>query len=218
MGVTLGIDCSLRATNIGLVEDGSCIGETTLVSGRRQASALPGLVDHLFASLGCSLQDLDLIAIANGPGYFTGIRVGLAYGAALAHGLGIPVCPVSTLEAMAWQLPVPGRRVYPVVRARRNLVFTGGFLCTDEGGLCSILGETVMPEDECLKILASEERTTVLCNDRASLSFLEGAAMPVIDGITARGGTVARIGGRRIDQAVAPDTIQGNYLRSPDIG
>ena len=93
----LAIDCSLRLTCAALSGGGSF----ALDLGRAQAAELPVKVEELLKNSGLSFSDINYIALANGPGYFTGIRVGAAYAAGLAFALGINIIPVNSLEALA---------------------------------------------------------------------------------------------------------------------
>lgn len=99
----LALDCSLRLTCAALGEGDNIICSECLDLGRRQAAELPALVsEKILKNAGLSFDDIDFIALANGPGYFTGIRVGAAYAAALAYALGIKIIPVSSLEMLAY--------------------------------------------------------------------------------------------------------------------
>ncbi|MBQ7569551.1 MAG: tRNA (adenosine(37)-N6)-threonylcarbamoyltransferase complex dimerization subunit type 1 TsaB, partial [Synergistaceae bacterium] len=89
----LAIDCSLRLTCAALSGGGSFAMDL----GRAQAAELPVKVEELLKNSGVSFSDINYIALANGPGYFTGIRVGAAYAAGLAFALGIKIIPVNSL-------------------------------------------------------------------------------------------------------------------------
>ena len=99
----LALDCSLRWTNVAVFLDGAALVSERLDIGRRQAAELPGVVKNALAKAGYSFEHISLVAVTNGPGYFTGIRIGAAYAAALAYGLGIKVVPVSTLQMLKGQ-------------------------------------------------------------------------------------------------------------------
>ncbi|MCK9437693.1 MAG: tRNA (adenosine(37)-N6)-threonylcarbamoyltransferase complex dimerization subunit type 1 TsaB, partial [Synergistaceae bacterium] len=70
----LGIDCTTKFTNIGIVSDGAVLSEISLELGRQQSSRLPLLVEDMLSDLSIEISELDLVAAANGPGYYTGIR------------------------------------------------------------------------------------------------------------------------------------------------
>ena len=97
--IVLGIDCTTKSTNVGISKDGAILGEQNKEIGRKQASELPLIVERLLTDCVLKLSDINLIAVAKGPGYYTGIRTGIAYCAALAEALGLKIVPVSTMEA-----------------------------------------------------------------------------------------------------------------------
>jgi len=100
MTLILGIDSCSRWTNVGLLENGKLLGETNMNIGRKQASILPGLVEELFECCQRKYKQLDSIAVTSGPGYFTGIRIGMTYAASFAEALDITLIPVSSLETL----------------------------------------------------------------------------------------------------------------------
>ena len=104
-GRVLALDCSLRLTGVALGEEGREVASEALDLGRRQAAELPLMVARLLEGAGWSVRDLDLVAVTSGPGYFTGIRVGAAYAAALAFGLGVGLVPIPSLEMLALSCP-----------------------------------------------------------------------------------------------------------------
>ena len=98
------IDCSLRRINLGAADGENFLGELSVDVGTRQSETLPGAVSDFLRIFGLTVRDVGHIAVTAGPGYFTGIRVGLSYAAALADSLGALVSGVSTLMAMALPL------------------------------------------------------------------------------------------------------------------
>ena len=100
----LACDCSNRWSCLGLAVDGEVRGALNLDLGRGQAAQLPLMVEKLLSGEGLKLSDLSVLAVTTGPGYFTGIRIGMAYVAALAYALGIEVVPISSLEVVLLSL------------------------------------------------------------------------------------------------------------------
>ena len=123
MNLTLAIDCSMRWMNLGLADADNLYGEENSNAGRSQAELLPGAVRRFLSSHGFAFGDLERIAVTTGPGYYTGIRVGLSYAAALAEGLGIKVVPAASLYALAYPLLISDLTIAPVLKARNGCVY-----------------------------------------------------------------------------------------------
>jgi tRNA threonylcarbamoyladenosine biosynthesis protein TsaB len=100
--LTLAIDCALRRINIGASDGEKFLGELSADVGVRQSELLPSAVLNFISLFGKTIRDIGQIAVTVGPGYYTGIRVGLSYAAALAESVRAMLLPVSTLGAMAF--------------------------------------------------------------------------------------------------------------------
>ena len=96
----LAIDCCLKLTGAALLIDDKVVYSQEDL-GRRQSQELPRMTENLLRENNLNWGDLDYVALTNGPGYFTGIRVGAAYAAGLAYACGKKIIPVSTLELLA---------------------------------------------------------------------------------------------------------------------
>ena len=92
----LAIDCCLRLTGVSVNKS---FEQKDL--GRRQSQELPLMTERILSENNLSWNDIDYIALTNGPGYFTGIRVGAAYATGIAYACGIKIIPVSTLELLS---------------------------------------------------------------------------------------------------------------------
>ena len=139
MPLTLGIDCSLRWLNLGLADGSTTLAETNLDVGRGQSELLANEVEFFLSRRKLTLKDIELIAVTVGPGYYTGIRVGVAYATALAEALGLKVAPVTTFHALAYDLLDMDRFVAPVIRANSRTLY--GALYKGHAELCSGLYE-----------------------------------------------------------------------------
>jgi tRNA threonylcarbamoyladenosine biosynthesis protein TsaB len=131
----LAVDCSLRWTGAAVASGGASpkiLAAAGLDLGRRQAAELPLLVDCVLEKSGHDLNDVGLIAVTNGPGYFTGTRVGVSWAAALAYALKIRVVPVSSLLMLAYPHLQSGSSALALVYAGRNRVYAASFGCGDD--------------------------------------------------------------------------------------
>ncbi len=96
----LAIETSTEHCSIAL-RHGSNLSWHTELAGQRHSEILLARIDQLLNEAGCALTDLDGIAFGAGPGSFTGVRIAASVAQGLAFGLGIPVLPICTLEALA---------------------------------------------------------------------------------------------------------------------
>ncbi len=214
----LGIDCSTRWTNIGVAVDGKIAGEFNMAIGRNQSAELPALVENILQRTGLALDSIGAVAVTSGPGYFTGIRVGLSYGCALAEGLGKKVVVLGSLLALAAPFLSGDRPLIPVIRARKGYVYSSvlsGYISSVfpvlPSGLRSV-GELTQSINEYGSALVILDQDKDLLEDLRDIEFLNIARNSI------RGGHVALLGHYLCDQAVSPTEATGFYLREPDIG
>lgn len=120
----LALETSTELGSCALWQDGKLLSRLCPLGQSHSDTLLP-LVQSLLAEAGCSVQQLDAIAFGAGPGAFTGLRVacGVTQGLAIAYDL--PVIPITSLAAMAWQVDAP--YVLALLDARMNEVYSAAF-------------------------------------------------------------------------------------------
>jgi tRNA threonylcarbamoyladenosine biosynthesis protein TsaB len=127
--IVLGFDTATPATAVALLRDGEPAGELRHdpAAGERpgHAAQLLELVRRVLAGAGTAWGEVDRIAVGEGPGTFTGLRIGVATARALAQATGAELVPVSTLAALAE--PVAAPAVLAVLDARRGEAFASGW-------------------------------------------------------------------------------------------
>ncbi len=219
MALVLGIDCSTLWTCVGCIQDGCLLGEINVNLGRKEASSLPLLVQDLLRSVDkCSL-DIDLISVTTGPGYFTGLRVGVSYACALAEGLGVSVVPISSLEAMVFDLLEEENLVVPVIWARGKYVYAAAYTLKEGEA------EVIMPPASLLFDTLEKNVKNINCSKRIIWVGDDLARFPapaigerLLNRHGCRGSSVALIGEKRRSLALSPDAVRIFYLREPQIG
>lgn len=102
--IVLGIDSSTDRLGIGLAEDDRVLHEGIVETSREHASRIIGLIDHVLREAAFEKTALGGIAVADGPGSFTGLRIGMAVAKGMAVALEIPLAGVSTFKVMAERL------------------------------------------------------------------------------------------------------------------
>ena len=132
--IILALESSAGPCSAALWEDGALIAQNWQNSGLTHSRTLLPMVEALLKNCGRTLDGVDVIAVAAGPGSFTGLRIGVAAAKGLAWP-GDKLCaPCSTLESMAWPLAhLEGRLIVCAMDARRKQVYNALFLATGEG-------------------------------------------------------------------------------------
>ena len=123
----LGIDSSGMTASVALAADDILMAEFTINNKRTHSETLLPMIDKMLDTVGVEPSELTAVAIASGPGSFTGLRIGAATAKGLALALDIPVVAVPTLEGLAYNLAGDKRLIVSVMDARRNEVYAGAY-------------------------------------------------------------------------------------------
>lgn len=167
--LTLCLEASAKTASAALFEDGNFLGQYFQASGLTHSRTLLPMAESLLKNTDRSLQDLDLIAVAHGPGSFTGLRIGLAAAKGLAWALEIPAVGVSTLEAMAYGGPsMEGSLLCCCMDARRQQVYNALFQIR-EGRPLRLCPDRAISIAELAQELG--EKTWILLGDGAELCY-----------------------------------------------
>ena len=127
----LAIETSAKSVSAAVVENGVPLASAYQNMGLTHSRTLMPLVDGMLSAAGLRVRDLNLLATANGPGSFTGLRIGVSALKGLAWALEKPCCGVSTLAAMARNLAHMEGLIICAMDARRNQVYNALFLAHD---------------------------------------------------------------------------------------
>lgn len=121
----IAIDSSGLVASAALAEDDNFIAEYTVQYKKTHSQTLLPMVEEICRMVELDLSTVDAIAVAAGPGSFTGLRIGSATAKGLAFALKKPIVPVPTVEGLAYQMYGAADLVCPIMDARRNQVYTG---------------------------------------------------------------------------------------------
>ena len=164
----LAIDTSSVVATCAVLDKEKLLGEYTLNQDMTHSERLIPMIKTLMDSLKLKPEDIDLFAGSVGPGSFTGLRIGLATIKGLAHVVDKSVIGISTLEALAFNVPFDGI-VIPIMDARRGRVYTGIYRW-ENGKLMNVMEPTILNIDELLDIVDSKYEK-VLFNGDGTLVF-----------------------------------------------
>lgn len=160
----LAIDSSGLVASAALLSDGILMAEYTVDYKKTHSQTLLPMIDEILRMTEQELADVDAVAVAEGPGSFTGLRIGAATAKGLALAAKKPVIGVPTVDALAYNLFGTDRLVCPLMDARRGQVHTG--LYTFEGGQLIVLREQeVSGLDEVLQELNRRGGSVVFLGD-----------------------------------------------------
>ncbi len=172
----LALESSAKAASVALVENEKLVAQYSQCSGLTHSCTLLPMVDDMLRNTENTIAGVDLIAVAHGPGSFTGIRIGVSTVKGLAWASDKMCVGVSTLEAMAWHGVSAGGIICPVMDARRSQVYNALFEIED--------GRPVRMCDDravSLEALAAEvsDKNVFLVGDGAELtaSYLKNAGI-----------------------------------------
>lgn len=152
----LAIDTATNSGGAALSRNAEVVGMAMLKTPLLYSDKLIYYIDFLLDQLGLQKDQLDCFIVANGPGSFTGLRVGIAMTKALAQGLGKPTIGITTLEALAFRFRAVSKQVAPMIDARRQQVYGGCFEC-DDSGVAVLQAPTVQPPSEWLRSLSGND-------------------------------------------------------------
>ncbi len=162
-----------------MTEDERLLAQSFQNSGLTHSATLMPMVSDLLKNTGLALKDMDVIAVAAGPGSFTGVRIGVAAAKGLAWPEDKPCAPCSTLESMAWQCAHVGGEICTAMDARRNQVYCARFRA-EGGALIRLTEDRAMGLDELAAEVRAAAAPQTLVGDGAQLvrAALEGQGLP----------------------------------------
>ena len=123
----LALESSAKAASCAVLEDGGVIASAWQATGLTHSRTLLPMVEDMLRNSGLAAGEMDALAVAAGPGSFTGLRIGIATVKGLAWAADKPCVPVSTLEAMAWPLAHMEGTVVCAMDARRQQIYNAVF-------------------------------------------------------------------------------------------
>lgn len=218
--VILAFETSAKAASTALLRDGALVAEYFQNSGQTHSRTVMKLAQDMLENCDCTAGDVDAVAYANGPGSFTGVRIGAAAAKGFCWGRDIPCLPVSTLEAMAHNLDAAEGIVCCCMDARRQQVYNALFsVC--QGSLTRLTPDRAISLEALGTELAAYDRPVFAVGDGAKLCCQSlGQTLPRLrltpeqfcqqraSGVALAGWQAAQAGGLVSAAAVAP-----NYLR-----
>ncbi len=199
----LAVDCCLKLTGAAVMTGGKICGCVQEDFGRKQTSELPKICERLMNDAGLTWPGLDYIALTNGPGYFTGIRVGAAYAGGIAYASGAKIIPVSTLELLPYTFrkSQTSAKILTVIYAGHGFVYASceGFLNAGEYS------------HESIRSWLCENPDAVTISDDPERTALDAEILRVKPDVI----SLCEIARDNMSMAVNPESLKICYYRAP---
>ena len=128
----LAVDTSSNVATAAIVDDDKLVGEYVLNHKKTHSQKIMPMIEEILKSAELKVQDIDVFAAANGPGSFTGLRIGVATIKSLAHVANKPVVGISTLDGLAFNLPFCKYTICPIMDAKRDQVYNAMYTWMDK--------------------------------------------------------------------------------------
>ena len=175
----LALESSAVAASVALCEDEALIAQAFQNTGLTHSQTLLPLAEDMLKNGGLTMADLDLIAVAEGPGSFPGLRIGVAAAKGLAWGGELPCAGCSTLESMAWNLAGFVGEVCVAMDARRKQVYNARFR-VDGQQPHRLTPDRAISLEDLIAELQGTETTQIIVGDGAKLCYdaLTAAGIP----------------------------------------
>jgi tRNA threonylcarbamoyladenosine biosynthesis protein TsaB len=226
----LSLDTTTRAGSVALVVDDRIVEERRGDATRSHAERLPNELIDVAKAHGVSVGNIDVFAVAAGPGSFTGLRIGIATVQGLAFVENRRVVAVSALDALAFlaaESVAPGELVAAWIDAQRRDVYAALYrveAATDFASerLTTIAEPTVGDPRAILDAWTREERLPILCSGDGAVRYAATIAAHApavrVGGAPLLAGVIGRVAVARAQrgEAVHPAAIQPLYVRRPD--
>lgn len=166
----LAVDTSSFPASVAVCDDGVILGEYVIRNQRKHSQNIMVMIERLLADLSLDISHIDLFAVTNGPGSFTGLRIGISTVRALAQAMNKPVVSINTLKTLAYNISYSNDIIIPMLDARRDEVFTAAYKF-GETGITEVTEPCVMTINEIADKYKGQK--TVLLGDGVLIHYVE---------------------------------------------
>ena len=216
----LAFETSAKAASVALMDGQKLLGESYQNTGLTHSQTLMVMAEDMLRSSGKTAADVQAVAVAEGPGSFTGVRIGVAAAKGFSWGKQIPCYGISTLEAMAESLGAFSGIVCPAMDARRSQVYNALFRA-EAGKLTRLTPDRAIALSDLEKELKEFENPIFLVGDGSNLCYntlvsrVPNLVLPPEHRMHQRAVGVAILAARQAEAGLSPsgNELTPNYLR-----
>lgn len=217
----LGIDASTMTGSIAIITEQQLLAEVTINTKMTHTERLLPVIDQTLRSVSLTIRDIDAIAVASGPGSFTGLRIGVTTAKSLAYSIQKPLIGVSSLDALASQFLYTDLLICPILDARKKEVYTAFYRNTGSQ-VHRISDYAVIAPENILKAISEP---TLFLGDavlpyyqRIHEALGKHALFADPAHLLPRGSLIAKLGADRLSSGTKDDSfaLTPLYLRKSD--
>jgi len=216
----LAFETSAKAASVAIFDGQKLLAESYQNTGLTHSQTLMVMAEDALKQCGKTAAEVTAVAVAEGPGSFTGVRIGVAAAKGFAWGRGIPCYGISTLEAMAESLGIWQGYVCPVMDARRAQVYNALFY-VNQGNISRVAPDRAIALSDLGTELRNLTEPVFLVGDGSNLCYktlledIPKLVLPSEHRMHQRAVGVALLAARQAEQGIAPSgaELNPNYLR-----
>lgn len=165
----LAIESSSITASCAVSEGADLLGEISLNHKKTHSEKLMPLIEKLMDELQLNIRDIDVIAISEGPGSYTGLRIGASIAKSLSFAANIPIANIPTLKALAGNIYDIDKLIVPIMDAKAGRIYTGIYKW-EKGNLVGVKEQFPCNIDELIEIL-NEYNNPVIFNGDGSVNY-----------------------------------------------
>ena len=207
--ITLYIDTSSNYLNVALLDDITLIDKLSVLFEKDLSKYSLKNIDNLLKMNNILYCDIKKIIVVNGPGSFTGIRIGLTIAKTIAWAFNIPIIPISSLKAMSLSCTDTYDYIVPIIDARRGFVYASIFNAKKKKYVLEEQYISLNDLDIKIKLIENIDKNNIVIvsNDNICLNYIQKEYIP--DFVNIIKGTIN-------DKEINPHLVDANYLKKTE--
>jgi tRNA threonylcarbamoyladenosine biosynthesis protein TsaB len=171
--ILLGIDTSGKTASVAVCDEENVLAQTSVLTRLTHSQVIMPICNDVLRNAGISLQNVDAMVVSNGPGSYTGLRIGISAVKAMSFAMKKKCLGVSTLESLAYNMRGFHGVICTVMKARLDLMYTA-FFTSHMNEIHRILDDSILAEKDIIDRIKSYHGDIVLVGDGAKELYLAG--------------------------------------------
>lgn len=160
----LGIDTSSLAASVAVIEDNKLICEYTINTKKTHSQKLMLMIENMLKISDININEMDMIAVCEGPGSFTGLRIGMSTAKAISHVNKLPIVGVNSLELLAGNMNLCEKKICAILDAQKTQVYMGQYKY-ENGQLVELKSIDVVEIDDLIEELKATNEEWIVVGE-----------------------------------------------------